>query len=124
MLNCFSVSTTEGPKQCGVSLLRRRTTRCYLVLEDIFRPEIEAAAKENPDYLASLMTFVEAVAKGDNHRRDLVAIGLGEYLPSSKYEEIIRAAAGPVTRRLIFCGDGDAHRTVSSWTRENGGSRR
>ena len=75
----------------------------YLLFEDILVPEIEAAADNNPAYLAQLMSFVEEVAEpGFSNCDDLVQIGLGEWLASSKHPDQIKAAAGPHTAEAIW----------------------
>lgn len=75
---------------------------CYLTFEDILVPEIDRAASEsNVEGLRDFMNFVEEVASGDPACRNLVAIGLGEWIASSKSAETIYQAAGPMTRKAI-----------------------
>ncbi len=79
---------------------------CYITFESILVPEIErvASASEN-EYITQLMTFVEEVASSDIRCRELVQIGLGEWLPSSRNGDIIRNAAGPETQKAIFLAE-------------------
>jgi len=76
---------------------------CYLIFEDILMDEIkQAAANGEKEYLHQLMNFVEEVAAGDMNCRDLVAIGLGEVLPSIAEAATIYEMCGPMTRRVVL----------------------
>ena len=75
----------------------------YILFEQILIPAIDAAAETGSPGLKRLMDFVEEIAA--HHDRDLVMIGLGEWLPGSPNVSTIIAVAGTETRNAIWLAE-------------------